>query len=128
MRCQTFSFCYLFPVQQATSERDWTTCEARAPVNTPAQFCERSTAAKKRLKNLLYKKPIIWKSPLHLRERIFRGQCGATYIFFYLEWPEGIVSIPVGQPDPTRPISLTLTQIPLPQLTAWSQFMAGAWS
>ena len=29
---------------------------------------------------------------------------------------------------PTRPISLTLTQTPLPQLTAWSQFMAGAWS
>ena len=51
---------------------------------------------------------------------------GATYIFFYLEWPEGIVSIPVGQPDPTRPISLTLTQTPLPQLTAWSQFIAAA--
>ena len=38
-------------------------------------------------------------------------------------------SIPVGQPPlpvwPTRPISLiTLTQTPLPQLTAWSQFMA----
>ena len=49
----------------------------------------------------------------------------ATYIF-YLEWPEGIVSIPVGQPDPTRPISLTLTQTPLPQLTAWSQFIAAA--
>ena len=32
------------------------------------------------------------------------------------------------QPDPTRPISLTLTQTPLPQLTAWSQFIAGAWS
>ena len=40
---------------------------------------------------------------------------------FYLEWPEGIVLIPVGQPDPTRPISLMLTQTPpLPQLTAWS--------
>ena len=26
---------------------------------------------------------------------------------------------------PTRPISLTLTQTPLPQLTAWSQFIAG---
>ena len=24
-------------------------------------------------------------------------------IFFYLGWPEGIVSISVGQPDPTRP-------------------------
>ena len=29
---------------------------------------------------------------------------------FYLGRPEGILSIPVGQPDPTRPISLTLTQ------------------
>ena len=47
---------------------------------------------------------------------------------FYLDWPEGIISIPVGQPDPTRPISLTLTQTPLSQLTAWSQFIAGAWS
>ena len=33
---------------------------------------------------------------------------------------------PVGQPNPTRP--KPLTQTPLPQLTAWSQFMAGAWS
>ena len=37
-------------------------------------------------------------------------------------------SISVGQPPlpvwPTRPISVTLTQTPLPQLTAWSQFMA----
>ena len=31
-----------------------------------------------------------------------------------------------GQPDPTRPISLTLTQTPQPQLTAWSQFIAAA--
>ena len=30
----------------------------RAPVNTPVQFCERSTAAKERFQNLLYK-PII---------------------------------------------------------------------
>ena len=35
----------------------------------------------------------------------------------------GVFSIPVGQPDPT---SLTPTQTPLPQLTAWSLFMAGA--
>ena len=67
-------------------------------------------------------------------------------IFFNLGWPEGIVSIPVGRPfdllegldafifslSPTQSdqyrISLTLTQTPLPQLTAWSQFMAGAWS
>ena len=38
-------------------------------------------------------------------------------------------SIPVGQPpipvEPTRPISLTLTQAPLPQLPAWSQIMDG---
>ena len=34
-------------------------------------------------------------------------------IFFYLEWPEGIVSIPVGQPDPTRPISLNANPDPL---------------
>ena len=38
-------------------------------------------------------------------------------------------SISVSQPPlpvwPTRPISLTLTQTLLPQLTAWSQFMAG---
>ena len=49
-------------------------------------------------------------------------------IFFYLGWPEGVISIPVGQPDPTRPISLTLNQTPLTQLTACSQLMAGAWS
>ena len=30
-----------------------------------------------------------------------------------------------GQPDPTRPISLTLTQTPQPQLTAWFQLIAG---
>ena len=87
------------------------------------------TAAKKRLQNLLYK-PI---SPLHLHifvrnffQLIPNFQLTAQLIFFYLEWPEGIVSIPVGQPDPTRPISLMLTQTPLPQLTAWSQFIAAA--
>ena len=40
-------------------------------------------------------------------------------IFFYLGWPEGIVSIPVGQPDPTRPISLTLTQTPYVPIHGW---------
>ena len=55
----------------------------------------------------------------------FSFQLTAQHNFFYL-WPEGIVSIPVGQPDPTRPISLTLTQTPPPQLTAWSQFIAAA--
>ena len=39
-----------------------------------------------------------------------------------------LVRFCLGQPDPTRPISLTLTQTPQPQLTAWSQFIAGAWS
>ena len=63
----------------------------------------------------------------HARDRITnfaKGSFGGmrrNTIFFYLGWPEGIVSIPVGQPDPTRPISLTLTQTPPPQLTAWSQ-------
>ena len=85
-------------------------------MNTPAQFCERSTAAKKRFKNLLHK-PMILNSPLHLVVRnVFQlipnfplGVSATQHIFFYLEWPKGIVSIPVGQPDPTRPISLTLT-------------------
>ena len=36
----------------------------RAPVNTPAQFCGRSTAAKERFQNLLYK-PIILNSEPH---------------------------------------------------------------
>ena len=89
------------------------------------------TAAKKRLQNLLYK-PI---SPLHLHKFVrnffqlipnFPFNLRRNINFFYLEWPKGIVSIPVGQPDPTRPISLTLTQTPLPQLTAWSQFIAAA--
>ena len=44
----------------------------RAPVNAPAQFCEQSTAAKTRFKNLLHR-PIILNSPLYLCERIFRG-------------------------------------------------------
>ena len=33
--------------------------------------------------------------------------------------------LPLGQLDPTRPISLTLTTQTPPQLTAWSQFIAG---
>ena len=48
------------------SGRAWTRLWRRwAPVNIPAQFCERSAAAKKRFKNLLYK-PLILNSPLHL--------------------------------------------------------------
>ena len=35
-----------------------------APVNTPAQFCERSTAAKERFQRLIYK-PIILNSEPH---------------------------------------------------------------
>ena len=33
-----------------------------------------------------------------------------------------------GLANPTLTLSLRLTQAPLPQLTAKSQFMAGAWS
>ena len=46
--------------------------------------------------------------------------CALVFWFFFnSDWSTTISGWP------TRPISLTLTQTPLPQLTAWSQFMTG---
>ena len=63
------------------------------PVNTPAQFCERSTVAKKRLKNLLYK-TIILISPRPFVRNFFQliqifnfplAVNAAQHNIFYLE-------------------------------------------
>ena len=55
--------------------------------------------------------------------KICLGGSGVGFLVFPFVY---VCFAPVGQPDPNA-ISLTLTQTPLSQLTAWSQFMAGVW-
>ena len=90
-------------------------------MNPPAQLCEQSQRQKDAYRTY-YTNPFrlyicsVCTKLFSINSNFSFNQRRNIYIF-YLDWPEGIVSIPVGQPDPTRPISLTLTQTPLPQLT-----------
>ena len=91
----------------------------------PIRSVTKSSMARFPHENLVEKFKIFVQDFVPIRTALRTALNGGTF-FFFTSWPEGIVSIPVGQPDPTRPISLTLTQTPLPQLIAWSLFIAAA--